>query len=81
MSVDVPVRLSINIAPASICIDACVLIVLQKKATGQQLMEQVNYHLDLIEKDYFGLQYSDPYSVPHWLDPTKVVKKQVKSKS
>lgn len=45
------------------------------------LMEQVNYHLDLVEKDYFGLQYTDPYNVPHWLDPTKVVKKQVKSKS
>eukprot|EP00095_Tigriopus_kingsejongensis_P010206 snap_masked-scaffold704_size109063-processed-gene-0.4 protein:Tk10206 transcript:snap_masked-scaffold704_size109063-processed-gene-0.4-mRNA-1 annotation:"band -like protein 5" len=50
----------------------------KKKATGQMLMEQVNYHLDLIEKDYFGLQYTDPYNVPHWLDPTKVVKKQVK---
>ncbi|TRY79132.1 hypothetical protein TCAL_09043 [Tigriopus californicus] len=50
----------------------------QKKATGQMLQEQVNYHLDLIEKDYFGLQYTDPYNVPHWLDPTKVVKKQVK---
>ena len=43
------------------------------------LMEQVNYHLDLVEKDYFGLQYTDPYNVPHWLDPSKVVKKQVKS--
>ena len=53
---------------------------LQKKATGQQLMEQVYYHLDLIEKDYFGLQYMDAYNVPHWLDPTKLVKKQVKSK-
>ncbi len=42
-------------------------------------MEQVYYHLDLIEKDYFGLQYTDPFNVPHWLDPTKLVKKQVKS--
>ena len=42
-------------------------------------MEQVYYHLDIIEKDYFGLQYTDPYNVPHWLDPTKIVKKQVKS--
>ena len=52
----------------------------QKKSTGQQLMEQVYYHLDLLEKDYFGLQYTDPYNVPHWLDATKPVKKQVKSK-
>ena len=43
-------------------------------------MEQVYYNLDIIEKDYFGLQYTDPYNVPHWLDPSKIVKKQVKSK-
>jgi len=53
--------------------------VFQKKSIGQELMEQVYYHLDIIEKDYFGLQYTDPYNVPHWLDPTKIVKKQVKS--
>ena len=54
---------------------------LQKKAVGSQLLEQVFYHLDIIEKDYFGLQFTDPYNVAHWLDPTKLVKKQVKSKS
>ncbi len=52
---------------------------LQKKAIGNDLMEQVYYNLDLLEKDYFGLQYTDPYNVPHWLDPSKPVKKQVKS--
>jgi len=41
------------------------------------LYEQVFYHLDLIEKDYFGLQFTDTYNVNHWLDPTKVIKKQV----
>lgn len=49
-----------------------------KKSIGQELMEQVYYHLDIVEKDYFGLQYTDPYNVPHWLDATKIVKKQVK---
>ena len=43
-------------------------------------MEQVFYKLDIVEKDYFGLQYTDAHNVPHWLDPTKPVKKQVKSK-
>lgn len=47
---------------------------------GGQLLEQVFYHLDILEKDYFGLQFTDPYNVPHWLDATKLVKKQVKSK-
>ena len=52
---------------------------LQKKATGQELMEKVNYQMDIIEKDYFGLQYSDDNHVSHGIDPTKPVKKQIKS--
>lgn len=38
-------------------------IVLQKKAKGEELLEQVYYHLDLIEKDYFGLQFTDSSNV------------------
>lgn len=53
-------------------------VTIMKKATGQELLEHVFFHLDLVEKDYFGLQYTDPYNVPHWLDPSKPVKKQVK---
>ncbi|XP_071519267.1 uncharacterized protein [Panulirus ornatus] len=49
-----------------------------KKSLGQELFERVVYSLDLIEKDYFGLQYTDANHVPHWLDPTKTIKKQVK---
>ncbi|XP_046387948.1 band 4.1-like protein 5 isoform X2 [Ischnura elegans] len=51
---------------------------LSKKAVGNDLYEQVFYSLDLIEKDYFGLQYTDANNVQHWLDPTKAIKKQVK---
>ena len=42
-------------------------------------MEKIHYQMDIIEKDYFGLQYTDHNHVSHWLDPTKPVKKQVKS--
>nr|XP_045596510.1 band 4.1-like protein 5 isoform X8 [Procambarus clarkii] len=49
-----------------------------KKSLGQELFERVVYSLDIIEKDYFGLQYTDANHVPHWLDPTKTIKKQVK---
>jgi len=52
---------------------------LQKKALGSFLYEQVFYALDIIEKDYFGLQFMDANHVKHWLDPTKPIKKQVKS--
>jgi hypothetical protein len=52
---------------------------LSKKAEARDLYEQVFYSLDLIEKDYFGLQYTDVNHVKHWLDPTKSIKKQIKS--
>jgi len=51
---------------------------IQKRAEGHVLVEQAFYYLDIIEKDYFGLQYTDHYNVTHWLDPTKQVRKQVK---
>ncbi|XP_044570073.1 band 4.1-like protein 5 isoform X4 [Drosophila ananassae] len=53
-------------------------IELSKKALGSFLYEQVFYALDIIEKDYFGLQFTDANHVKHWLDPTKPIKKQVK---
>ncbi|NXT75116.1 E41L5 protein, partial [Zapornia atra] len=49
-----------------------------KKAKGQLLFEQIMYHLDLIESDYFGLRFMDSAQVAHWLDNTKSIKKQVK---
>jgi hypothetical protein len=51
---------------------------LPKKSLANKLYEQVYYHLDLIETDYFGLQFSDTHNVKHWLDPTKSIKKQCK---
>nr|XP_015213935.1 PREDICTED: band 4.1-like protein 5 isoform X2 [Lepisosteus oculatus] len=51
---------------------------LPKKAKGQELFDQIMYHLDLVEKDYFGLRFMDSAQVPHWLDNTKSIKKQVK---
>ncbi|KAL1775299.1 band 5 isoform X1 [Sigmodon hispidus] len=51
---------------------------LPKKAKGQELFDQIMYHLDLIERDYFGLRFMDSAQVAHWLDGTKSIKKQVK---
>ncbi|GFU38048.1 band 4.1-like protein 5 [Nephila pilipes] len=62
-----------------ILLDGTVLTVeVTKKAVGADLCEQVFYHIDLVEKDYFGLYYTDEFNVQHWLDPTKEIKKQVK---
>ncbi|KAG8337906.1 Tyrosine-protein phosphatase non-receptor type 3 [Homalodisca vitripennis] len=37
---------------------------LQKRAKGQVLLECVFQHLELIEKDYFGLQFSENGVLP-----------------
>uniref|UniRef100_T2M5L9 Band 4.1-like protein 5 n=1 Tax=Hydra vulgaris TaxID=6087 RepID=T2M5L9_HYDVU len=50
---------------------------LKKDAMGDELLRRVFLHLDLVEKDYFGLQFMDAKQVPHWVNPVKKVKKQV----
>ncbi|CAJ0942605.1 unnamed protein product, partial [Mesorhabditis belari] len=52
-------------------------IVVSRKALGEEVYEQLFYTLDLDERDYFGLQFTDHYHVQHWLDPAKRVSKQV----
>ncbi|KAF1762415.1 hypothetical protein GCK72_010677 [Caenorhabditis remanei] len=52
-------------------------IVVPRNAIGSELYEEVFYSLDLEERDYFGLQYTDQFNVQHWLDPCKKVAKQV----
>ncbi|XP_078655650.1 uncharacterized protein LOC144902230 isoform X11 [Branchiostoma floridae x Branchiostoma belcheri] len=59
--------------------DTDITIELPKKAKAQELYEEVLYRMDLIEKDYFGLQFMDAAQISHWLDPTKSVKKQIKT--
>ncbi|XP_042192427.1 band 4.1-like protein 5 isoform X2 [Callorhinchus milii] len=60
-------------------LDGCdVSVDLPKKAKGVEIFEQIMYHLDIIEKDYFGLRFMDSAQVAHWLDVTKSIKKQVK---
>ncbi|ROL47773.1 Band 4.1-like protein 4B [Anabarilius grahami] len=50
----------------------------QKHSKGQDLFDQIMYHLDLVEADYFGLQFMDQEQVAHWLDAAKPIKKQIR---
>uniref|UniRef100_A0A8C5PLK6 Erythrocyte membrane protein band 4.1 like 4B n=1 Tax=Leptobrachium leishanense TaxID=445787 RepID=A0A8C5PLK6_9ANUR len=54
---------------------------LPKHAKGEDLFDQIVYHLDIIETEYFGLQFADSGQVMHWLDYSKPIKKQMKSGS
>lgn len=35
----------------------------QSKCKGQDLFDQIMYHIDLVETDYFGLQFMDTEQV------------------
>ena len=60
----------------------------EKKARGSQLLELVMNHLELREKEYFGLMFNDTGGVlpsghspdvMRWLDPLKPVRKQMRT--
>lgn len=50
----------------------------QAKALGKVLFEQVCRQLNLLEADYFGLEYQDgPTGTKYWLDLEKPMNRQV----
>ncbi|XP_077939779.1 band 4.1-like protein 1 isoform X12 [Gasterosteus aculeatus] len=50
----------------------------EKFAKGQTLLDMVCGHLNLLERDYFGLTFQDTDTAKHWLDPSKEIKKQIR---
>uniref|UniRef100_A0A3B1KC81 Band 4.1-like protein 1 n=1 Tax=Astyanax mexicanus TaxID=7994 RepID=A0A3B1KC81_ASTMX len=50
----------------------------EKACKGQTLLDMVCEHLNLLEKDYFGLLFYDTDSQKNWLDPSKEIKKQIR---
>ncbi|XP_076600336.1 band 4.1-like protein 3b isoform X16 [Chaetodon auriga] len=51
----------------------------EKRARGQVLFDKVCEHLNLLERDYFGITYRDVENQKNWLDPTKEMKKQIRT--
>lgn len=49
----------------------------QTKASGRILFDQVCKQLNLLEVDYFGLEYQDQQDVTYWLDLDKQMNHQV----
>ena len=68
--------------------DTCQTFEVDKRAKGQYLIDTVFRHLDLGEREYFGLMFNDSGAdhvpvghspdVMRWLDPSKLVRKQVR---
>ncbi|KAM7400245.1 hypothetical protein PAMA_004783 [Pampus argenteus] len=51
----------------------------EKRAKGHVLFDKVCDHLNLLEKDYFGITYRDVDNQKNWLDPSKELKKQIRT--
>ncbi|XP_041847964.1 band 4.1-like protein 3b isoform X1 [Melanotaenia boesemani] len=51
----------------------------EKRAKGHVLLDKVCEHLNLLEKDYFGITYRDIENQKNWLDPSKELKKQIRT--
>ncbi|NXQ47885.1 E41L2 protein, partial [Catharus fuscescens] len=51
----------------------------QKRAKGQALFDKVCEHLNLLEKDYFGLLFYENSEQKNWLDSSKEIKRQIRS--
>uniref|UniRef100_A0A663E2T0 Erythrocyte membrane protein band 4.1 like 2 n=1 Tax=Aquila chrysaetos chrysaetos TaxID=223781 RepID=A0A663E2T0_AQUCH len=52
---------------------------LEKRAKGQVLFDKVCEHLNLLEKDYFGLLFYENSDQKNWLDSSKEIKRQIRS--
>ncbi|XP_060725724.1 band 4.1-like protein 3a isoform X11 [Tachysurus vachellii] len=52
--------------------------VVEKRDKGQVIFDKVCEHLNLLEKDYFGITFRDVENQKNWLDPAKDMKKQIR---
>ncbi|XP_029310097.1 LOW QUALITY PROTEIN: band 4.1-like protein 3 [Cottoperca gobio] len=51
----------------------------EKRARGQLLFDKICDHLNLLERDYFGITCRDVENQKNWLDPAKELKKQIRT--
>ncbi|XP_043557646.1 FERM, ARHGEF and pleckstrin domain-containing protein 2 isoform X5 [Chiloscyllium plagiosum] len=50
----------------------------EQKAYGQGLMDEICHRLNLVESDYFGLEFRNSRGNEIWLEPAKLIVKQVR---
>ncbi|XP_021351714.1 protein 4.1 homolog isoform X3 [Mizuhopecten yessoensis] len=58
--------------------DTEILLPFKGSSKGSVLLDEVYGHLNLVEKDYFGLRYLDTSDQTHWLDNQKSLSSQLK---
>ncbi|XP_061587749.1 band 4.1-like protein 3 isoform X3 [Cololabis saira] len=55
------------------------MVEVEKRTKGQVLFDKICEHLNLLEKDYYGITYRDIENQKNWLDPSKDLKKQIRN--
>ncbi|XP_059506928.1 FERM, ARHGEF and pleckstrin domain-containing protein 2 isoform X3 [Stegostoma tigrinum] len=53
-------------------------IEVEQKAYGQAVMDEICHRLNLVESDYFGLEFRNNCGYEIWLEPAKLIVKQVR---
>uniref|UniRef100_A0AAQ4S392 FERM domain-containing protein n=1 Tax=Gasterosteus aculeatus aculeatus TaxID=481459 RepID=A0AAQ4S392_GASAC len=53
--------------------------IVEKRARGHVLFDKICEHLNLLEKDYFGITCRDVENQKNWIDPGKELKKQIRT--
>jgi len=52
---------------------------IDKKANGQVLLDKVCDHLNIVEKDYFFINFRDGNDIKHWINNDKKISKQIRN--
>ncbi|XP_040285868.1 FERM, ARHGEF and pleckstrin domain-containing protein 2 [Bufo bufo] len=70
---------NLDLCSSVLLLDGTVLPVeVGPKTTGQALLSQVFTHLNVVETDYFGIEFQTAQSQWVWLEPLKFVNKQLR---
>ncbi|KAJ6669287.1 hypothetical protein lerEdw1_008096 [Lerista edwardsae] len=51
---------------------------IESKCYGQKLLTEIYHHLNLVESDYFGIEFQNLQSYWIWLEPMKPIVKQIR---
>ncbi|XP_075717489.1 FERM, ARHGEF and pleckstrin domain-containing protein 2 isoform X2 [Rhinoderma darwinii] len=68
-----------DLCSSVLLLDGTVLLIeIGPKTTGQTLLSQVFTHLNVVETDYFGIEFQTAQSQWVWLEPLKFMNKQLR---
>ncbi|KAI5699737.1 hypothetical protein M8J75_007812 [Diaphorina citri] len=74
-----PLKGKIEVAHITLLDGSLLDVTIERKAKGEDLFDRVCDHLNLLERDYFGLTYDNKYDPQCWLEMDKKISKYLKN--